>query len=102
MGLRDLQQMMKNAQRMQEQIQQQMSEMKIEGSSGGGMVKITIDGHKHVLSISIDIEVIKPEEREMLQDLVQAAMNDAMNKADEFMRGQLAGLTAGLNIPGLT
>lgn len=102
MGLRDLQQMMKNAQRMQEQIQQQMSEMKIEGSSGGGMVKITIDGHKHVLSISIDTDVIKPEEREMLQDLVQAAMNDAMNKADEHMRGQLAGLTAGLNIPGLT
>ncbi|MBI2841653.1 MAG: YbaB/EbfC family nucleoid-associated protein [Acidobacteria bacterium] len=102
MGLRDLQEMMRNAQRMQEQIQQQMSEMKIEGSSGGGMVKITIDGHKHVLSISIDTEVIKPEEREMLQDLVQAAMNDAMNKADELMRGQLAGLTAGLNIPGLT
>ncbi len=101
MGLMDLQKMMKSAQVMQEQIQKQMSEMRIEGSSGGGMVKVTIDGHKHVLALSIDPDVIKPEEKTMLQDLILASLNDAMNRADEAMGDQLAGLTAGLKIPGL-
>ncbi|MEW6365280.1 MAG: YbaB/EbfC family nucleoid-associated protein [Acidobacteriota bacterium] len=100
MGLKDLQQMMKTAQKMQEQIQQQMAEQRFEGSSGGGMVKVTIDGHKHVLAVTIDPDVIKPEEREMLQDLIQAALNDAMNKADESARQQLSGFASALNLPG--
>ena len=101
MGLMDLQKMMKSAQKMQEQIEKEMSEMRVEGSSGGGMVKVTIDGHKHVLAISIDPEVIKPEEISMLQNLILASLNDAMNRVDESMKDQLAGLTAGLKIPGL-
>lgn len=101
MGFKDLQQMMQNAQKMQAEIQQQMSEMRVEGRSGGGMVRVTLDGHKHVHAISIEPDVIKPDEREMLQDLVQAALNDAMNKIDDAMRNQLADLAGGLKIPGL-
>jgi len=101
MGLRDFHQMLKSAQTMQEQMRKQMEEMRVEGSSGGGMVTVTIDGLKRIHSLVISPEVIRPDEREMLQDLVQAALNDAMNRVDEAMRSQIAGLASGLGLPGL-
>ena len=73
----NIQKMMQQAQQMQERLQKQMSEMRIEASAGGGMVAVTVNGHKHVQQIKIDPEVISKDDVEMLQDLIVAAVNDA-------------------------
>lgn len=101
LGLKDIQNLMANAQKVQEDLRQQMSTIRVEGSSGGGMVRVTIDGHRHVLAVEIEPQVIKPEDREMLQDLIQAALNDAINKVEETVRSQVMNLAGGLKIPGL-
>ena len=94
-------QLMKQVQQMQAQMQQRMSELRVEGSAGGGMVKATMNGHKELLAIAIDKEAVDPNDVEMLQDLVVAAVNEASRKVDEEMQGQLGAMTGGMKIPGL-
>jgi DNA-binding YbaB/EbfC family protein len=94
-------QMMKQVQAMQAQMQQTMSSLKVEGSAGGGMVKATLNGHKELLAVSIDKEAVDPNDVEMLQDLVVAAVAEAARKVDEAMQSQLGAMTGGMKIPGL-
>jgi DNA-binding YbaB/EbfC family protein len=84
--------MMKQAQQMQERLQKQMAELRIEGNAGGGMVTVLVNGAKQVQSLKIDPEVVSKEDVEMLQDLIVAAINDAQRKADEAMAQQMGGM----------
>jgi DNA-binding YbaB/EbfC family protein len=95
------QKLMKQLQQKQERIQQEIAALEIEAASGGGMVKVVMDGHKAVKKLVIDPEVVSKDDVEMLQDLVTAAVNEAARKVDEAVQEKMAGLTAGLNIPGL-
>ena len=98
----NIQQMMKQAQQMQERLQKQMADLRVEGNAGGGMVTVTINGAKQVQSIKIDPEVVSKDDVAMLQDLIVAALHDAHRKADEAMSGAMGGmLPPGLKIPGL-
>ena len=97
----NINQMMKQAQQMQERLQQQMAEMRVEASAGGGMVTVVVNGNKQIQSLKIDPEVVSKEDVEMLQDLILAAINDAHRKVDEQLGQQMQGLMGGLNIPGL-
>ena len=81
----NIQNMMKQAQQMQERLQKQMAELRIEATAGGGMVTVVVNGAKQLQSIRIDPEVVIKEDVEMLQDLILAAINDAQRKADEAM-----------------
>ena len=92
--------MIKKAQEMQEKIKKELSEMRIEGTSGGGMVTVVLDGTKNLISIKIEPEIVKSGDIEMLQDLILAAFNDAGAKVDQAMSEKLGAL--GLKIPGLT
>jgi DNA-binding YbaB/EbfC family protein len=85
---------------MQDQMQRQMAEIRVEGSAGGGMVKAEMSGNKELLSVTIDKEAVDPEDVEMLQDLVKAAVNEAARKVDEAMQGSLGAMTGGMKIPG--
>jgi DNA-binding YbaB/EbfC family protein len=95
------QKLMKQLQQKQEKVQQEIAALEIEAGSGGGMVKVVMDGHKMVKSLVIDPEVVSKDDVDMLQDLVMAAVNEAARKVDEAVQEKMAGLTAGLNIPGL-
>jgi len=95
------QKLMKQLQQKQEKVQQEIAALEIEATSGGGMVKVVMDGHKNVKRLVIDPEVVSKEDVEMLQDLILAAVNEAARKVDEAVQEKMAGLTAGLNIPGL-
>lgn len=97
----NIQNMMKQAQQMQERLQQQMGEMKVEATAGGGMVTVTVNGHKLLLSVRLDPEVVSKEDVGMLQDLIVAAINDAHRRVDEALAGQMQGLMGGLGLPGL-
>jgi DNA-binding YbaB/EbfC family protein len=98
----NIQQMMKQAQEMQNRLQKQMAELRVEGNAGGGMVTVVINGAKQVQSVKIDPEVISKDDVEMLQDLIVAALNDAQRKADDEMAQKMGGmLPPGLKIPGL-
>jgi DNA-binding YbaB/EbfC family protein len=97
----NMQQMMKQAQKMQEQLQKQMEATVVESTAGGGMVSLKMNGSKQVLTIQIDPEVFTSGDKEMLQDLIVAAVNEGVRKVDEVMNGQLGGLTAGLKLPGI-
>jgi len=97
----DLQKMIKTAKEMQDRLQKELGEMRVEGSSGGGMVNLVLDGHKSLQSIRIDPEVAGKDDVEMLQDLVVAAFNDAAAKVDEALSQKLGGLGGGLKVPGL-
>ena len=99
--MRNLQQMMQQVKKMQEELQQQMESLRVEASSGGGMVTVRMNGAKRVLSVKIDPEALKNSDAEMLQDLVQAAVNQALRQVDEAMADKLGGLTGGMKIPGL-
>ena len=92
---------MKQAQQMQEKMQKQMAEMKLEATAGGGMVTVTMNGAKQVLALKIDPEAVSKEDVEMLQDLILAAINDAHRKVDDQLGQQVQGLMGGLKIPGL-
>jgi nucleoid-associated protein EbfC len=98
MNFQQMQQMMKQAQQMQERLQKQMAEARIEGNAGGGMVTVVINGAKQVQSIKIDPEVVSRDEVEMLQDLIVAALNDAHRKADEEMQKTMGGILPGLKL----
>jgi len=103
--MRNLQQMMQQFKKMQEELQQQMESLRVEASSGGGMVTVQMNGTKQVLSVKIDPEAVKTGDVEMLQDLVQAAVNQALREVDKALADKLGaltgGLTGGLKIPGL-
>ena len=91
--------LMKQAQQMQDRLQKQMAELRIEGGAGGGMVTVTVTGSKQVLSLKIDPEVVSKDDVEMLQDLIVAAINDAQRKADEELKKQMGGmLPPGFNL----
>jgi nucleoid-associated protein EbfC len=97
----NIQAMMKQAQQMQEKMQKQMEELRIEATAGGGMVTVVINGSKQVQSLKIDPEAVSKEDVEMLQDLILAALNDAYRKADDVMQKQMQGMMGGMKIPGL-
>jgi DNA-binding YbaB/EbfC family protein len=97
----DIQAMMKQAQEMQGRLQRELSELIVEANSGGGMVTVAVNGHKHILRLKIDPEVVSKDDVGMLQDLIVAAVNDANRKVDEAMKQKMGGLLGGLNLPGL-
>jgi DNA-binding YbaB/EbfC family protein len=97
----DLQKMLRSAKEMQDRLQKELAVLRIEGSSGGGMVTVVLDGHKALQSIRIEPEVVSANEVEMLQDLIVAAFNDGAAKVEEALAEKLGGLGAGLKIPGL-
>jgi nucleoid-associated protein EbfC len=92
----NIQQMMKQAQQMQELLQKQMAEMRVEATSGGGMVTVVMNGTKQLQSLKIDPEAVSKDDVEMLQDLILAAINDAQRKVDEAMSKQMGGMMGGL------
>jgi DNA-binding YbaB/EbfC family protein len=94
-------QMMKQAQQLQERLQQELATVSVEGSAGGGMVTVVVNGHKHVQKLSIDPEAVSKDDIEMLQDMIVAALNDALRKADDELKHRVGGLVGGLGIPGL-
>jgi hypothetical protein len=96
-----MQQVMKQAQQVQERLQKQMADARVEGNAGGGMVTVVVNGAKEVQALKIDPEVVSKEDVEMLQDLVVAALNDAYRKADEEMQKNMGGMMGGFKIPGL-
>jgi nucleoid-associated protein EbfC len=96
----NIQQMMKQAQQMQEKLQREMAEMRVEGTGGGGMVTVVINGSKQIQSITIDPEVVSKDDVEMLQDLIVAALNDAYRRADDEMQKSMGGMLGGMKIPG--
>ena len=98
-GMGNMQQLMQQAQRMQQQMAQkqaELAEQTVTAQSGGGMVSATVNGAHELLSLTID-----PDDKEMLEDMVVAAVNQAMQKADEMAQQAMSKLTGGLNIPGL-
>ena len=97
----NMQQMMKQAQQMQERLQKQMADMRVEATAGGGMVTVVVNGAKQLQSIKIDPEVVSKEDVEMLQDLIVAAVNDAQRKADEQLSQNMGGMIPGLKLPGM-
>ena len=97
----NIKQLMKQAQQMQEQMQRKVAEIQVEGSAGGGMVKATMSGNKELLALTIEKEAVDPNDVEMLQDLVKAAINEAARKVDEEMQSSLGGMTGGMKIPGM-
>ncbi len=97
----NINQMMKQAQQMQERLQKQMAELRIEATAGGGMVTVVVNGAKQIQSLKIDPEVVSKDDVDMLQDLIVAAVNDAHRKADEALSQQMGGMMGGLKIPGL-
>jgi nucleoid-associated protein EbfC len=97
----NIQKMMQQAQQMQERLQKQMGDMTVEATAGGGMVTVAVDGHKHLLRVKLDPEVVSKDDIDMLQDLIVAAVNDAHRKVDEALAGQMKGLMGGMGLPGL-
>jgi DNA-binding YbaB/EbfC family protein len=97
----DPRKLMKQLQQAQERMQAEIAALLIEATSGGGMVKVEMDGQKQVRSLKIDPEVVSRDDVEMLQDLVLAAVNEAGRKVDEAIQEKMGGLTGGMKIPGL-
>ena len=93
--------MMQQAKQMQEKLQQQMADLRVEASAGGGMVTVVVDGTKQLKSLKIDPDVVSRDDVEMLQDLIVAAVNDAHRKVDQQLGQSMSGLLGGLKIPGL-
>jgi DNA-binding YbaB/EbfC family protein len=94
--------MMKDLQKMQSKLQAEIEEMEVESSAGGGMVTARMSGKKELLSIKLSPEMITPDDPELLEDLIIAAVNEAGRKVDAELQEKTAGLTGGMNIPGLT
>ncbi len=97
----NFQKMLKTAKEMQGKLQKELAEMRVSGTSGGGMVSVTMDGQKNVIAVQIEPEVVNRDEVEMLQDLILAALADAMTKVEENIAQKLGDLGGGLKIPGL-
>ena len=100
----DIQQMMQQARELQEKmagVQNELGDKEVSSVVGGGMVSVTVNGRSEVVDLKIEPEVIDREDPEMLQDLLKAAVNDAMAQAREMTKVEMAKVTGGLNIPGL-
>jgi DNA-binding YbaB/EbfC family protein len=103
MGGGNMGNMMKQMQKMQKQMETLQAELdvkEVEASAGGGAVSVTVNGKKEILNIVIEESVVDPEDIEMLQDLVMAAVNEAMRKAEDMMTQGMKKVTGGMNIPG--
>lgn len=103
-GMPNMGQLMKQAQQIQTKmakLQEDLGERTVDASSGGGMVIVVANGRQEVLSIKIEQEVIDPDDAEMLQDLIMAAVNDALTRAKEMVNEEMGKLTKGMNIPGM-
>jgi DNA-binding YbaB/EbfC family protein len=101
-GGMDIQKMMKQAQKMQEDMAKTMAEIRVDATAGGGIVTVTMTGTKELLAIKIEPDAVKEGDVEMLQDLIVAAVNEANRKADEALQQKLGGmLPPGMNLPGL-
>ncbi len=101
-GMGNMQNMMKQMQKMQKQMQQaqeELAEKQFEGTAGGGMVKVSMSGQKQVTDVQIKEEVVDPDDIEMLQDLVLAAVNDALKKVDDETNQTMGQFTKGMNLP---
>lgn len=101
----DMNSIMQQAQQMQQKmadIQEQLKTKTATGTAGGGMVNVTANGKNEILSIVIEKEIISVEEKEMLQDLITAATNDALRKVSDLGKAEMSKLTGGMNIPGVS
>jgi len=98
----NIQKMMQQAQQMQENLQKQLREATVEATAGGGMVTVVMNGVKEIQRLRIDPEVVSPDDVEMLQDLIVAAVSDAQRRADELASQRMGGMMGGLKIPGLS
>jgi DNA-binding YbaB/EbfC family protein len=94
--------MMKNLQQMQAKLQSQMDELEVESSAGGGVVTARMNGKKELLALKLSPDAITPDDPELLEDLVIAAVNEASRKVDDELQELTQGMAGGLNIPGLT
>ena len=97
----NIQQVMKQAQQMQERLKKQMAELRVEATAGGGMVTVAVNGEKQLLSITIDPEVVSKDDVAMLQDLILAAVNDAQRKAEQQIASMMSGMMGGMKLPGM-
>lgn len=100
----NINQLMKMAQDMTQKMEEQMNSIEVEGNAGGGMVKVTANGHKNILSVEISKEVVDPEDIDMLQDLITAAVNDALAKVDDKIKNSMpmpGGMPGGFPFPGM-
>lgn len=96
--------LMKQVQKMQQdmvKLQEELQEKTVEATAGGGVVKVVASGKKQLVSIEIDPEVVDPDDVEMLQDLIMAATNEALQKAEDMVADEMGKLTGGINMPGL-
>lgn len=103
-GIPNMGNLMKQAQQFQTKmakLQEELGEKRVEASSGGGMVTVVVNGRQEILSINIDKEVVNPDDLEMLQDLILAAINDGLTRAKDMVNEEMSKLTGGLNIPGI-
>lgn len=102
-NLQQMQQILKQVQQFQEQLQKQLDELVVEASAGGGMVMVKMNGQKQLIAVSIEKEAFASGDAEMLQDLILVAVNEAAKKVDEQLASQMGGLAGGLNLnlPGL-
>ena len=100
----NMQQLMKQAQKMQDDLkkaQEKAKEIEAEAASGGGMVKAVANGDNQIVSLAIEKEVVDPSDIEMLQDLIVAAVNEALTKVNDSVQGELQKITGSMNIPGM-
>ena len=95
----DMQEMMKQAQQMQDDMQREMAKLRVEATVGGGVVHVGMNGAKELVELKIDPEAVKSGDVEMLQDLILAAVNEASRKADEAMKGKLGSKLGGMGLP---
>lgn len=106
-GFGNIKDIMKKAQKMQDELEEKrekLAEKEVEASSGGGMVKVVANGNEEIIDIQIDEEVVDPEEVEMLEDLILAALKDVKEQVEELAKEELGGMAGGMdlpNIPGL-
>ncbi|MDD2574204.1 MAG: YbaB/EbfC family nucleoid-associated protein [Bacillota bacterium] len=103
-GMGNMGNMMKQVQKMQQEmarLQAELEERTVESSAGGGVVSVVVTGKKEIKEISIKPEAVDPDDVEMLEDLILAAVNEALRQAEEMVAGEMAKITGGLNIPGL-
>lgn len=103
-GMPNMGNLMKQAQQFQAKmakLQEELGEKTVEASAGGGMVSVVANGRQEIISINIETEVIDPEDAEMLQDLILAAVNDALSRAKNMMNEEMGKLTQGLNLPNV-
>ncbi len=103
-GGMNMQNMMRQAQQMQakmQQMQEELEEREVEATAGGGVVRVVATGKKMIKSIEIQEAAVDPDDVEMLQDLIIAAVNEALLKADEMMQSEMGKITGGMNLGGL-